>query len=80
MGLWAELLLIAWVRKRYLRVWLTSSLVQLTLGGALASGAGGRAARAPKKRAPVGDGARLRLVPPLERLAGHICSVSAVSV
>jgi erythrin-vacuolar iron transport family protein len=35
-----ELLLIAWVRKRYLKVSLRSSLVQVTLGGILVAGVG----------------------------------------
>jgi erythrin-vacuolar iron transport family protein len=35
-----ELLLIAWVRKRYLRVSLTSSLVQVTFGGAIVAAVG----------------------------------------
>jgi VIT1/CCC1 family predicted Fe2+/Mn2+ transporter len=35
-----ELLVIAWVRKRYLRVSLSQSLVQVTLGGALVAGVG----------------------------------------
>ena len=35
-----ELLLIAWVRKRYLRVSLASSLVQVTFGGAIVAAVG----------------------------------------
>jgi VIT1/CCC1 family predicted Fe2+/Mn2+ transporter len=35
-----ELLVIAWVRKRYLRVPLAGSLVQVTLGGAIVVGVG----------------------------------------
>lgn len=35
-----ELLVIAWVRKRYLQVSLRSSLLQVTLGGVLVSGVG----------------------------------------
>jgi hypothetical protein len=35
-----ELLVIAWVRKRFLRVSLTSSLVQVTLGGVIVAGVG----------------------------------------
>jgi|SRR3954452_13115177 len=35
-----ELLVIAWVRKRYLRVSLASSLVQVTLGGAVVAAVG----------------------------------------
>jgi VIT1/CCC1 family predicted Fe2+/Mn2+ transporter len=36
----AELLLIAWIRKRYLRVGLTRSLLQVTLGGAVITAVG----------------------------------------
>ncbi|HEX8744133.1 MAG TPA: hypothetical protein VF712_13470, partial [Thermoleophilaceae bacterium] len=36
----AELVLIAWIRKRYLKVSLASSLVQVTLGGLLVSAIG----------------------------------------
>ena len=36
----AELLVIAWVRKRFQQVSLTQSLVQVTLGGALVAGVG----------------------------------------
>lgn len=36
----AELLLIAWIRKRYMKVSLASSLIQVTLGGALVAGLG----------------------------------------
>ena len=35
-----ELLAIAWVRKRFLRVSLAGSLVQVTLGGAIVAGMG----------------------------------------
>jgi len=35
-----ELLLIAWIRKRFLRVSLTRSLIQVTLGGALVAAVG----------------------------------------
>jgi VIT1/CCC1 family predicted Fe2+/Mn2+ transporter len=35
-----ELLVIAWVRKRFLKVSLTGSLVQVTLGGAIVAGVG----------------------------------------
>ena len=35
-----ELLVIAWVRKRYLKVSLRSSLLQVTLGGVLVSAVG----------------------------------------
>ena len=35
-----ELLLIAWIRKRFLRVSLTRSLIQITLGGALVAAVG----------------------------------------
>lgn len=35
-----ELLVIAWVRKRYLRVSLSRSLIQVTLGGAIVAGVG----------------------------------------
>jgi len=35
-----ELVAIAWIRKRYLRVSLASSLVQVTLGGAIVAGLG----------------------------------------
>jgi erythrin-vacuolar iron transport family protein len=35
-----ELLVIAWIRRRYLRVSLTRSLVQVTLGGALVAAVG----------------------------------------
>src|SRR6188472_227368 len=35
-----ELLVIAWVRKRFLRVSLSQSLVQVTLGGAMVAGVG----------------------------------------
>jgi VIT1/CCC1 family predicted Fe2+/Mn2+ transporter len=35
-----ELLVIAWVRKRFLRVALSQSLVQVTLGGAMVAGVG----------------------------------------
>ena len=36
----AELVLIAWIRKRYMRVSLASSLVQVTLGGAVVAALG----------------------------------------
>jgi erythrin-vacuolar iron transport family protein len=36
----AELLLIAWIRKRYQQVSLRQSLIQVTLGGALVAGVG----------------------------------------
>jgi hypothetical protein len=36
----SELLLIAWVRKRFLRVSLASSLVQVTLGGFVVAAVG----------------------------------------
>jgi VIT1/CCC1 family predicted Fe2+/Mn2+ transporter len=36
----AELLLIAWIRKRYMNVSLASSLVQVTFGGAIVAGLG----------------------------------------
>ena len=36
----AELLLIAWIRKRFQRVSLTQSLIQVTLGGALVAAVG----------------------------------------
>jgi hypothetical protein len=35
-----ELVLIAWIRRRFLRVSLTRSLVQVTLGGALVAAVG----------------------------------------
>ena len=35
-----ELILIAWIRKRYMHVSLASSLVQVTLGGAIVAGLG----------------------------------------
>src|SRR3954467_6666631 len=49
----SELLLIAWIRKRYQQVSLRQSLVQVTLGGALVAAVGiilGQAERAPADR------------------------------